>query len=198
MKYLTAKETELLFRQVYQDNSRHRKRNIAIFELTKYCALRVSEISQFKIMHYDRDTHKIYCPRLKGSKSNTLKVVDPYVRKALHDYLDERVKYNIQSDYLFISQKGTRISRQRLDILIKSYCMAAKGIHSSKWHMHVLKHTRAIELAEQGFDIDDIQFWLGHVKSENTFKYLEYTTHLHNQLFMRLSQLENGVYKSRY
>ena len=33
-----------------------------------------------------------------------------------------------------------------------------------KRHIHVLKHTRAIDLAELDLDLDDVQFWLGHKK----------------------------------
>ena len=124
--------------------------------------------------------------------------MDAHVIKALDDYLDERDARNIQSPYLFISQKGSPISRQRLDVLIKHYCEKAKYIYPSKWHMHVLKHTRAVELAELEFDVDDIQFWLGHKNAENTFKYLSFTTALRKKLFNRLSTLEGGAYTERY
>ena len=64
--------------------------------------------------------------------------------------------------------------------------------------MHVLRHTRAIELTELEFDIDDVQYWLGHKNSENTFKYLEYTSVLRKALFNRLAQLEQHSYENRY
>lgn len=198
MKYLTNDETQLLFQQIYCDKGKHRKRNIAIFEVAKYCALRTSEITELKVTNYDRTSKNIYCHRLKGSNSNTLKIVDGHVAKALDDYLDERASLSLSSPYMFISQKGESISRQRLDALIRHYCQEAKYISPEKWHMHVLKHTRAIELAEMGFDIDDIQFWLGHKNSDNTFKYLEYTIALRRQLFNKLSTLEGGVYDDRY
>ena len=89
MKYFNAEEKELLFKQIYREEGRHRKRNIAIFEVAKYCALRASEISNLKLGFYDRSSSTLYCQRLKGSNSNTLMIVDPYVRKALNDYLDE-------------------------------------------------------------------------------------------------------------
>lgn len=73
---------------------------------------------------------------------------------------------------------------------MKQYCKQAQYIHPSKWHMHVLKHTRAVNLAECGIDVDDIQFWLGHKNVANTFIYLEYTPILRNQLFERLQLLE--------
>lgn len=198
MAYLTKHETELLFREIYQERGIHRKRNIAIFEVAKYCALRASEISNLRIDYYDREEKEIFCSRLKGSNSNTLKIVDAHVVKALNDYLDERTALAIDSPYLFVSQKGTPISRQRLDAMIKHYCQEAKYIYPSKWHMHVLKHTRAIELAELEFDVDEIQFWLGHKNVENTFKYLAFTTTLRKKMFNKLALLEEGEYAERY
>ena len=44
MQYLTPNEKEQLLRAVYSEKGKHRKRNIAIFEVGLYCALRVSEI----------------------------------------------------------------------------------------------------------------------------------------------------------
>lgn len=190
LSYLTAQEQSLLFEQVYADNSCHRKRNIAIFEVALYCALRVSEVSKLDLSSYDSVKHQIYCYRLKGSRSNTLRIVNPRVIKAIDEYLEERIQIPTTSAALFVSQKGNRISRQRLDSLMKQYCKQAQYIHPSKWHMHVLKHTRAVNLAECGIDVDDIQFWLGHKNVANTFIYLEYTPILRNQLFERLQLLE--------
>lgn len=198
LKYLNRQDKQLLFREIYKDESPHRKRNIAIFEVSLYCALRVSEITNLDISDYNPTEHTLYCHRLKGSNSNTLKIVDQHVIKALEDYLSERLQENRENTALFISQKGSCISRQRLDALMKFYCQKARYIHPDKWHMHVLKHTRAIDLAEAGCDIDDIKYWLGHKNVANTFIYLEFTTCLHRQLFKKLALIEHGSYDDRY
>ena len=49
MQYLTPSEKEKLLRAVYSETGKHRKRNIAIFEVGLYCALRVSEIKGLKV-----------------------------------------------------------------------------------------------------------------------------------------------------
>lgn len=198
LKYLIQSEKELLFQEIYNDQTKHRKRNIAIFEVALYCALRASEVSILSIQNYNRITHEMRCRRLKGSKSNTLKIVDEYVIKALDDYLEERLSMDTTNNALFISQKGTPISRQRLDALMKQYCEKAKFIPEDKWHMHVLKHTRGIDLAEQEIDLYDIQFWLGHKNIQNTLIYLDHTTVLKRRLFNNLASLEGGNYKNRY
>lgn len=196
--YLNKTETKALYEMIYKDKSAKRRRNIAIFELAKYCALRVSEISMMRLDNYDRENEIIFCQRLKGSNPNMLKIVDKHVICALEDYICEREYFEIQSPYMFPSQKGTPISRQQLDALMKYYCALAGNIAKDKRHMHVLRHTRAIELAESGFDVDDIQFWLGHKNPANTFKYLSYTSSLKSQMFEKLADQEQGKYKLRY
>ena len=198
MNYLLTDEKTFLYREIYQEEGRHRIRNIAIFEVALYCALRPSEITIMELGSYDPKTHNIYCRRLKGSNSNTLRIVDPHVVKALDDWMVERATINCNCSALFVSQKGNPLSRQRLDAIMKHYCEKARYIHPNKHHMHILKHTRAIDLAEHEVDIDDIQFWLGHKNVANTFKYLEFTPVLKKQLFNKLSVLEGGEYKSRY
>lgn len=197
LKYLSQEEKQLLFQEIYKEPNIHRKRNIAIFELALYCGLRASEITQMRLDDYDRSSHVIHCRRLKNSNSNTLRIVDLHIIKALDDYLLERDQMSASCSALFISQKGTPISRQRLDAIMKHYC-SNTNIHPSKWHMHVLRHTRAIELAELQFDVDDIKYWLGHKNVKNTFKYLEYTANLKRHLFDKLSSWEGGAYEDRF
>ena len=102
MQYLTPSEKEKLLRAVYSETGKHRKRNIAIFEVGLYCALRVSEIKGLKV---SRKT--LFCYRLKGSHANTIKIVDLHVVKALEDYLKERTERGIDSPYLFNHRRVT-------------------------------------------------------------------------------------------
>ena len=75
LTYLTSQDKKQLFQAIYHSSKGiHRKRDIAIFEVTLYCALRASEVSKIKISDYDPVKHTIHCHRLKGSKSNTLKL----------------------------------------------------------------------------------------------------------------------------
>ena len=63
MQYLTPSEKEKLLRAVYSETGKHRKRNIAIFEVGLYCALRVSEIKGLKVACYhlySRSAGKVY------------------------------------------------------------------------------------------------------------------------------------------
>lgn len=192
IKYLSSEQTKELYKVIDSDRKLHSVRNRAIIKLGKYCALRASEIGMLKIDDYNTVSQTIFCERLKGSLDNTLRIVDNEVIDAMTDWLEVRslmVERKGDTPYLFISQEGTPISRKTLDTIFKSYC-AKTSIPKDKRHFHVLKHTRAIELGEAGFDIKDIKFWLGHKNVNNTYKYLQYTTAQQRMLYDKLSNYQ--------
>ncbi len=195
IKYLKNNELAQLFRILESDNTRHAARNKAIFYLAYYCALRVSEITYMDLSAYDPYQQQIYCRREKGSNHNTLRIIDHQVLRALNDYLKIRQLLYPESNYLFPSQMGSPISRKQLDTLMKKYCENT-AIPSDKHHFHVLKHTRAVMLGDAGFDIKDIQWWLGHKNIENTMIYMQYTTRQQEALYKKLS--EGGISVNAY
>jgi site-specific recombinase XerD len=75
---------------------------------------------------------------------------------------------------LFPSRNRARISRQRLDELMKKYCAAA-GIPPEKAHMHALKHSCGTHLMDRGESIEDVQDHLGHRNVQSTLIYAKFT-----------------------
>lgn len=190
IKFLSPEETSTLFRVIACDTSAHALRNKAIFSVAKYCALRASEIGMIQMTDYSIVTHCIYCKRLKGSLSNTIKIVDPVVIDYLDAYYHERLKTASHTPFLFLSQKGSPINRRTLDDMIKKYGVIA-NLDITKRHFHVLKHTRAMELIEySGVELRDIQWWLGHKSIDNTMIYLAYTSKAQEKLFERIAEIE--------
>jgi site-specific recombinase XerD len=76
---------------------------------------------------------------------------------------------------LFLSQRGTPISRRQFDTLMKRYGEAA-GIPASKLHFHVLKHSIATHLLDAGADLRFVQDWVGHASINNTVIYAQLTS----------------------
>lgn len=86
LKFLTPQEKTELFKVISTDMSRLANRNKAIFFLSEYCALRASEVGLITISDFDLAKKSIFCRRLKGSKNNTLKIVNSRVFEALERY----------------------------------------------------------------------------------------------------------------
>ncbi|MBE5992675.1 MAG: phage integrase family protein [Paenibacillaceae bacterium] len=192
LKFLTPQEKTELFKAISTDTSRLANRNKAIFYLSEYCALRASEIGLLTLSDFDIAKKSIFCRRLKGSKNNTLKIVNSRVYEALERHYWERIQINSSDNHLFLSQLGKPISRKTLDVLMKSYCSCTQ-IPNEKHHFHVLKHTRAMELIEYNdVKLTDVQWWLGHRNIQNTMIYLDYTSNAMISLFNKIEIMEGG------
>ena len=192
LRFLTSEEKAELFKVISTDKSRFANRNKAIFYLSEYCALRASEIGLLTLSDFDVARKSIFCRRLKGSKNNTLKIVNSGVFEALEHYYWERVQTGSSDNHLFLSQLGKPISRKTLDVLMKNYCSCTQ-IPNEKRHFHVLKHTRAMELIEyDDVKLTDVQWWLGHRNIQNTMIYLDYTSNAMLTLFNKVELMEGG------
>ena len=91
---------------------------------------------------------------------------------ALKAYLRERKRH---APALFLSQRGTPISRRQLDNLMKHYGEEA-GIPASKRHFHALRHSIATHLLDAGADLRFVQDWIGHASTKNTVIYAQLTS----------------------
>ncbi len=186
MKYLKQEEKGRLFGSLDTDERRHAIRNRAIFYLAEYCALRASEVCSLKLDDYDERITSIYCSRFKHGNNNTLRIIGHRVQAALDAYLAIRNTQYKESEFLFVSQRGTALSRKSIDKIMKYHCERA-DISKSKSHFHTLRHTRAVELAEYGLDTKDIQWWLGHKSIDTTTIYMQYTTKQQKDVYDKLA-----------
>lgn len=185
IKYLYTEEKERLFTILCKSKDKHALRNKSMFFLAEYCALRASEVGLLTTDLFNPDTREIYCRRLKNGRNNTLRIIDDTVYYSLIEYLNIKDSIYTPSPYLFPSNRGNPISRKMIDVLMKKYCNEAK-ISEDKSHFHVLRHTRAIELAEHGLGIREIQYWLGHSDIKNTEIYLQFTSKQYDNLYQKL------------
>lgn len=191
LKFFTSDELSRFWKVVENDMSRYRVRNEALMRIAYECALRVSEVNHLQVGDYDPHNHTIYCQRLKNGESNTLCLLEPQTIEILELHLRKR-KATSENDFLFLSQKGNFISRKTLDKLMKYYCQLAEIEDISKHHFHTLRHTRAIELAEVGADLKELQFYLGHKRLENTMVYYTFTTKQYLSLQKKIKKSTYG------
>lgn len=170
-------------------SSRFMQRNLTAFLIAEYCGLRASEVGMIRFSDYNNDPKNptIFCRRLKGSVSNTLKIVEPRVYNAMDLFYRSRCDDVNHGEYIFASKTERPLNRRTLDTLMKYYC-SFTDIPKDKWHFHTLKHTRAMELIEtiDGIDIRDVQWWLGHKYMANTMIYLNYSVQAQNKLYTKL------------
>ncbi|WP_415346027.1 tyrosine-type recombinase/integrase [Clostridium perfringens] len=187
IKYLTSREYTRLINAIKKDNSKHSLRNFVIFNVAYYCGLRVSEVGLLNVNDYNPNNRSLYCHRLKGSNNNTIRL-SKEISRILNLYIKE---YGLeQDDILFKSQHGKPISRQSLDVVFKNYAKVARIKDTSKHHFHVLKHTRAVDMLDAGFNLEDIRYLLGHKNIANTSIYAQFSSNYKRDLFDKMDRMK--------
>lgn len=137
------------------------KRDRAILELFYASGLRLSEICQLRLESYDQEEGMV---RVTG-KGNKTRVVPVGVaaQKAIELYLVAERKELVTpktSSHIFISVRGGGLSTDRIRSIVKQRAAAA-GIKSNLYP-HLLRHSFATHLLENGADLRVIQEMLGH------------------------------------
>ncbi|MDD3236959.1 MAG: site-specific tyrosine recombinase XerD [Candidatus Gastranaerophilales bacterium] len=141
----------------------------AIFELLYAAGLRVSELVNIKLPNIDLRSDFVRCVG-KGSKERIVPI-GHRAQIAVNKYLKERELYLLKnkttSNYLFINQKGKKITRQDVYVIIQ------KLGNSIDKHIspHTLRHSFATHLLENGADLRVVQELLGHSDVSTTQLY---------------------------
>ena len=135
-------------------------RDAAMLELLYATGLRVSELIRVKLDELELDAGFLRTFG-KGSKERIVPFGDT-ARKAIAAYMERgRPHFNRRNDaHLFLTNRSRPMSRQTFWMKIVKYARQA-GIRS---HIspHVLRHSFATHLLENGADLRSVQLMLGH------------------------------------
>jgi integrase/recombinase XerD len=164
IQFLTQPELRTLLQVIT------RTRDRALFLIAYRHGLRASEVGMLRVDDLNFEQQRITIHRVKRSLPGIYPLQADEI-KALKAYLRARKNH---SPTLFLSQRGTPISRRQLDTLMKHYGEEA-GIPASKRHFHVLKHSIATHLLDAGADLRFVQDWIGHASIKNTVIYAQLT-----------------------
>ncbi len=151
-------------------------RDRAILEMIYACGLRVSELTNCKLEFLDKDERFLRVTG-KGDKTRLVPVGESAMQ-ALSVYLDKarpKLAKPKSKSYIFLNRRGGQLTRERVRQIIKERALAA-GIRQAVFP-HILRHSFATHLLENGADLRIIQEMLGHADISTTQIY----THLEQQ-----------------
>lgn len=155
-------------------------RNRAMLEMMYSSGLRVSELITMKISdcYFDEGFIKVTG---KGDKTRLVPIGDQAMKYVEMYRKDIRIHVDIKKgkeDFLFLSKRGSPISRVMVFMVIKKLAEKA-GIRKSV-SPHTFRHSFATHLVEGGADLRAVQEMLGHKSITTT----EIYTHL-DRTFLR-------------
>ena len=176
-KYLGIDEIETIF-NIPNLNESLGQRDKVILEVLYASGIRVSELVNIKIEDIDLDRKEIKILG-KGNKER-ISYIGDYAIDAIDLFINDGrnkilSKYNKFSNYLIINGKGNKITTRGVQKIIDNIVKKA-GL---KKHIspHMLRHSFATHLLNEGCDIKVVQELLGHESLESTQIY----THVSNE-----------------
>ncbi len=159
-KVLTEQEVEQLL-AAPDEHDLIGVRDRAMIELMYAAGLRVTELVRLNVAHCDLHQGVLRING-KGAKERLVPIgeeagnrVDHYLKKVRSKILQKN-----NSESLFVTKRGTRVTRQEFWALIKSYALQV-GI-SKAISPHTLRHSFATHLLNHGADLRVLQMLLGH------------------------------------
>lgn len=144
------------------------RRDRAILELFYASGIRLSELADARLENLSLEEGWI---RVTGKGSKTrLSPVGVASREALEAWLKhgrpELVGAKTQS-HIFISRNGTRLTTARIQQIVKERAEQC-GLDAARVHPHLLRHSFATHLLNNGADLRVIQEMLGHADISTT------------------------------
>ena len=168
---LTSKEVELLLDQP-KDVDLKGTRDKAMLEFAYATGMRVTEMISLDIDDVKLDEGYVVCRGRSKSRNIPLGSMS---LKALKEYIDDARPYLIRDESeeaLFVNVNGTRLTRQGFWKIVKYYKEQA---HIEKdITTHVLRHSFATHLLQNGADLKAIQTMLGHSDISSTQVYMQF------------------------
>ncbi len=150
-------------------------RNMALLELFYATGMRVSEIANLKLEQIDFELNLILVHG-KGNKDRYVAFGEE-AKTALNNYLVEARKkillHKTDYGYVFLNSNGNRITSRGLEYIIKNIFLNA-GVSASV-HPHMLRHTFATQMLNNGADLRTVQELLGHESISTTQIYTHVT-----------------------
>ena len=168
---LSSQEVSLLLEQPSGEDLKS-LRDKAMLEVAYATGMRVTEIISLNIENVDLNAGSVTCKnenkqRIIPLGKLSLKALNEYITKARPNLIRDE-----KEQALFVNINGRRLIRQGFWKIIKFYKEQA---HISKdITPHVLRHSFATHLLQNGADLKSIQAMLGHSDISSTQVYMQF------------------------
>lgn len=164
----------LTYQQIQESLEIHDMRDRAIMETLYSCGLRASELVGLNLddVDFNRDEVKI---QGKGSKERIVPLGEK-AKEAMKRYLDVRpsIKGHHLTPSLFLNYRGKRLTTRSLQRIVRKYLVRVARAQGT--NPHILRHSFATHLLENGADLRAVQELLGHASLSTVQIYTHLTT----------------------
>lgn len=139
-------------------------RNRLMLEMMYGCGLRVSEITDLTISNINLNERFIRVLG-KGSKERIVPFHNG-IQTLLKDYLKQRSTKQINNKFLFLNNRNKQLTSRGVQYILDKLVLES-GLNKNV-HPHMLRHSFATHLLDNGADIKVVQELLGHANLSTT------------------------------
>lgn len=186
---LTQEEIQLLYKATYGHNENTKlepfnARDRAMLTIFYGCGLRRNEGYHLDLSDVDFDRRILHVRKGKANKERLVpfnKTNSQYLQEYVYDSRPQIV-LDKRNNAFFISQKGNRMNAQSMALRLKLLQQRTDDLQLQEKNvrLHVLRHSIATHLLQNGMPLEKISRFLGHNSLEST------------QVYTHLIQEQNG------
>jgi integrase/recombinase XerD len=176
-KAMTPVEVERLLKAPTKESGSKGMRDMALLEMLYASGMRVTELVSLDVPDIEMENNmgkvRVRSKR-SGARDREIPISDSALT-VLRDYIKngrEQLLHDPEEQALFLNNRGQRLTRQGLWLIIKHYVEEVDI--STEVTPHTLRHSFAAHKLSQGKSLQDIQKLLGHANISTTQVY----THL--------------------
>jgi integrase/recombinase XerD len=171
ISYLSSEQLE----RFLQATKEYGPREHAMFLFAVAHGARAQEIANLRLTDINFNNEQVHIARLKGSLDSTQNLL----KVKGNGLFDEKAVFKAwlavrkpdADNFVFNSQKSTQMNRVTVYKLFKAIAKKA-GLGETLQHPHVLKHTAAMLMVQQGANAFLIRQHLGHRSFDSTLAYV--------------------------
>ncbi|MDM8159399.1 tyrosine-type recombinase/integrase [Labilibaculum sp. K2S] len=155
-------------------------RDRLVVEMFYQTGMRLSELMNLKMTSFDRKTSLV---KVLGKRNKERIIpVSKGLEKLLDEYLEERNRtFEERSDFLFVTKKGVPVYEKLLYRIVTKHL--SKITTLAKRSPHVLRHTFATHLLNNGAELNAVKELLGHSNLSATQIYTHTTFERLNKVY---------------
>jgi integrase/recombinase XerD len=178
-KAMTPGEIERLLQAPAKESGSKALRDSALLEMLYASGMRVTELVSLDLSDVEFENGGKVRVRSKRSSAREREIpITESALDVLKEYIEngrEQLLHDLNEPALFLNNRGQRLTRQGLWLIIKHY-VEVIGI-STEVTPHTLRHSFAAHKLSQGKSLQDIQKLLGHANISTTQVY----THINRE-----------------
>jgi integrase/recombinase XerD len=171
ISYMTGEQLERFLQAAKEYGAREH----AMFLFAVAHGARAQEIANLRITDINFHSEQIHIARLKGSLASTQNLLKVKGNALFNEEAVLKawlaVREQDADSFVFNSQKATQLNRSTIFRIFRTIARKA-GLGETLQHPHVLKHTAAMLMVQQGANAFLIRQHLGHRSFDSTLAYV--------------------------